>query len=266
MSIVSKMNEYLINKYLEQKFIKDEDKGKKIDEIYKKIFFKSSPAVRKIMHSIYPRDWGSEEIMYFIENFTRSPEYRRENLDQIKGQLKRLCDIDVKIENENFVELVAPKLKIKVATLTGLGYDSEELKKTLLTDDRYGRCHQYSMSIAYGIPDVGNPRVATSWVSYSGRKPTWLHSWVEMDVENGCMCLDATKNAAIKKDEYYSMFHVDSDDVVYRTKDDLEKDGDAIEKMWDYNRLLGKLYLRDRDKAFAILDRVRLNESESVME
>lgn len=81
-------------------------------------------------------------------------------------------------------------------------YDRKELKKELLSNARYGKCHYYAQTEA---PTIKDSRIVTGYMIRGESK--FLHSVIEVPKEDKIMVFDYTKNLCMEKEQYNALYH-----------------------------------------------------------
>jgi hypothetical protein len=129
--------------------------------------------------------------------------------------------------------------KLKFTKLTNimphLNYNT---KKYLMSLDRIGKCHTDSLTIA---KKLNTPcKLVSGFCTMLSKKMPFLHSWVEVELEDGKYVLDSTMNLAMNKKGYYKLFNPKNTIKIDNFK--LKEDCKLIEKTSFINKDL-RMYL-----------------------
>ena len=246
------------NPYLKpyDRFVKPEDKSRKREEI---------------VNAFYANPTFAAYLKYLnATKLTRLP-YLENN---ISGLLDRFTDDEV--SDEEIAELQASIEKRnakKIVSITTEGRDkmtitlkdrvieAERLSHKypliaqyhpdiLTLKGRKGKCHIMGMTIASGLGDDVVMATGTMYTTIPTAK--YLHTWVE-EVDHGEeYCYDFTYNLALKKQDYYYLFHA----VPYEkiTAKQLDEDKYKVMKLLDHEPIYTKLYMSSRAEAMKIAD------------
>lgn len=79
-------------------------------------------------------------------------------------------------------------------------FEDDDIKKELMSNKRYGKCHVQAMRIA---PSIKGARIVTGYVTIAKEKV--LHSTIEYDIDDKTIVLDWTKNLYITKEQYIEL-------------------------------------------------------------
>ncbi len=85
--------------------------------------------------------------------------------------------------------------------------EDQEVKKELLSLERYGHCHRNSIKIARSLypEDKQDAFVVGGKIKINDLDYVY-HSWVEVDKKNHSTVLDYNRNLAMNKEKYYKLF------------------------------------------------------------
>ena len=111
-----------------------------------------------------------------------------------------------------------------------------------------GKCHSMAMAIAQGLEETAS--VVTGSFYTVTPKARFLHSWVEEEIDNETYCYDFTFNIALKKEDYYKLFHVIPYEKISAKQ--LKEDRYTLAKLIAKDETYAKLYLSSRDEAIEI--------------
>lgn len=79
-------------------------------------------------------------------------------------------------------------------------FEDNKVKKELMSNKRYGKCHSKSITIA---PYIKKSKIVTGYITLENTKI--LHSVIEYDEKNKTMVLDWTRNLYISKEQYVEL-------------------------------------------------------------
>ena len=142
-----------------------------------------------------------------------------------KEKKKRMMDLkeldlveDVEFKKDGIV-IKTTEGEIKVIKLTDA---IRELRKDkdIETEKRFSQCHTKSMMISkrLGMPND----IVTGYIYGLSDKSKYVHTWVELQTQGRELVLDYTLNAAINKEGYYMIKHVE--EISRISSEELEED------------------------------------------
>lgn len=90
------------------------------------------------------------------------------------------------------------------------GVDDEETRKDLLSNGRYGHCHEDSLQVMHSLYHISHIKKVSivSGYAYYGEKDYLLHSWVEIEGDSGTVVMDYTNNIIMTKKDYYKLLGI----------------------------------------------------------
>jgi len=145
--------------------------------------------------------------------------------------------IDISYENRDTVTIQLKDKIIEAETLTHRYPKIAEFYPAVLTlDSRKGKCHQASLAIAQGLSD--DCQIATGSFYTITPRARFLHSWVEENIDGETYCYDFTFNIALKKKNYYSLFHIIPYEKISSSQ--FRQDKELVARIVNKNELLEK--------------------------
>ena len=121
----------------------------------------------------------------------------------------------------------------------------------LETSQRHQNCHVDCISLLKNLED--KCKIATGYVTDSGKFAKYLHSWIELDIHGEPFVIDTTRNLLMRKRGYYMVHNIDG--AVYKiSKKTFLKDEQKLSVLTHYNDWFSKLYLANRHQAMQVYD------------
>lgn len=167
----------------------------------------------------YLKSVGATKVdIYNCDIKCRINKWTQSNLDEKykKSLIDELLKLEeyirgIKIDNNskfNIKELIIETKKgsIKVMQLSEMYPKLKGVFPEIESEKRNGKCFDYAYHLSLMIPL--NTKLTTGYVYGYCDKSEYLHSWVEITIDNEEYVIDGTLNAIINKDGYYRMEHV----------------------------------------------------------
>ena len=140
-------------------------------------------------------------------------------------------------------------------TISRYIFENNEIKNELETKKRYRKCHMRSIDLALAI---GDAKVVTGIAKLNGVE--FLHSVVEIMLDNKTLYLDWTRNIMMPQDEYKRLFR-------YReiSKVDIKNIISDIEYIREFNLNIKEYLLfrdelmKDVEKNKSVFQKVKVN-------
>ena len=172
-------------------------KNKGINENTRKELF-------KYKHKIYLKTDKNLSILFAIDNYT----LKKEGI--LQRPINKINEIAFKIKTDNITYNSDTKLyeykeekkdTYHFDTISRYIFENNEIKNELETKKRYRKCHMRSIDLALAI---GDAKVVTGIAKLNGVE--FLHSVVEIMLDNKTLYLDWTRNIMMPQDEYKRLF------------------------------------------------------------
>ena len=137
--------------------------------------------------------WKYDYVRNILANFALNPKEKSKYIINLKNK-KYKC--------------ILPFMTFNFKLLSDLIQD-EKVKENLLSENRYGKCHQNSIYVAKGF-DNTNDESLTVYIVGGMQKANELdsayHSWVELIYPDREYVVDYNANLIINKKDYYKIF------------------------------------------------------------
>ena len=172
-------------------------KNKGINETTRKELF-------KYKHKIYLKTDKNLSILFAIDNYT----LKKEGI--LQRPINKINEIAFKIKTDNITYNSDTKMyeykeekkdTYHFDTISRYIFENNEIKNELETKKRYRKCHMRSIDLALAI---GDAKVVTGIAKLNGVE--FLHSVVEIMLDNKTLYLDWTRNIMMPQDEYKRLF------------------------------------------------------------
>ena len=172
-------------------------KNKGINENTRKELF-------KYKHKIYLKTDKNLSILFAIDNYT----LKKEGI--LQRPINKINEIAFKIKTNNITYNSDTKMyeykeekkdTYHFDTISRYIFENNEIKNELETKKRYRKCHMRSIDLALAI---GDAKVVTCIAKLNGVE--FLHSVVEIMLDNKTLYLDWTRNIMMPQDEYKRLF------------------------------------------------------------
>lgn len=172
-------------------------KNKGINENTRKELF-------KYKHKIYLKTDKNLSILFAIDNYT----LKKEGI--LQRPINKINEIAFKIKTDNITYNSDTKMyeykeekkdTYHFDTISRYIFENSEIKNELETKKRYRKCHMRSIDLALAI---GDAKVVTGIAKLNGVE--FLHSVVEIMLDNKTLYLDWTRNIMMPQDEYKRLF------------------------------------------------------------
>lgn len=172
-------------------------KNKGINENTRKELF-------KYKHKIYLKTDKNLSILFAIDNYT----LKKEGI--LQRPINKINEIAFKIKTNNITYNSDTKMyeykeekmdTYHFDTISRYIFENNEIKNELETKKRYRKCHMRSIDLALAI---GDAKVVTGIAKLNGVE--FLHSIVEIMLDNKTLYLDWTRNIMMPQDEYKRLF------------------------------------------------------------
>lgn len=172
-------------------------KNKGINETTRKELF-------KYKHKIYLKTDKNLSILFAIDNYT----LKKEGI--LQRPINKINEIAFKIKTNNITYNSDTKMyeykeekkdTYHFDTISRYIFENPEIKNELETKKRYRKCHMRSIDLALAI---GDAKVVTGIAKLNGVE--FLHSIVEIMLDNKTLYLDWTRNIMMPQDEYKRLF------------------------------------------------------------
>ena len=172
-------------------------KNKGINENTRKELF-------KYKHKIYLKTDKNLSILFAIDNYT----LKKEGI--LQRPINKINEIAFKIKTDNITynsdtNMYEYKEEKKDTyhfdIISRYIFENNEIKNELETKKRYRKCHMRSIDLALAI---GDAKVVTGIAKLNGVE--FLHSVVEIMLDNKTLYLDWTRNIMMPQDEYKRLF------------------------------------------------------------
>lgn len=172
-------------------------KNKGINENTRKELF-------KYKHKIYLKTDKNLSILFAIDNYT----LKKEGI--LQRPINKINEIAFKIKTDNITYNSDTKMyeykeekkdTYHFDTISRYIFENNEIKNELETKKRYRKCHMRSIDLALAI---GDAKVVTGIAKLNGVE--FLHSVVEIMLDNKTLYLDWTRNIMMPQDEYKRLF------------------------------------------------------------
>lgn len=172
-------------------------KNKGINETTRKELF-------KYKHKIYLKTDKNLSILFAIDNYT----LKKEGI--LQRPINKINEIAFKIKTDNITYNSDTKMyeykegkkdTYHFDTISRYIFENNEIKNELETKKRYRKCHMRSIDLALAI---GDAKVVTGIAKLNGVE--FLHSIVEIMLDNKTLYLDWTRNIMMPQDEYKRLF------------------------------------------------------------
>lgn len=172
-------------------------KNKGINENTRKELF-------KYKHKIYLKTDKNLSILFAIDNYT----LKKEGI--LQRPINKINEIAFKIKTDNITYNSDTKMyeykeekkdTYHFDTISRYIFENPEIKNELETKKRYRKCHMRSIDLALAI---GDAKVVTGIAKLNGVE--FLHSVVEIMLDNKTLYLDWTRNIMMSQDEYKRLF------------------------------------------------------------
>ena len=128
-------------------------------------------------------------------------------------------------------------------------FEDMKLFPDIETEQRHQRCHIDSVELAKGLKD--KTRVATGYAYTFGKGDKFLHSWVEIYLQNKPFVIDTTRNLLMERKGYYYIRNIRG--PVYKISNTTITKEEHI--FWELQKKypwLIKLYLANRHQALQV--------------
>ncbi len=136
-----------------------------------------------------------------IERFTKLQEMKI--FTKLLKMIYKRANIDLnKITYNKEIKQFEYRDNDKVITFDRLSdyFSDKDIKRELMSNKRYGKCHIQAINIA---PSIKGSRIVTGYVTTENSKV--LHSIIEYDIDNKTVVLDWTRNLCTNKDQYVEL-------------------------------------------------------------
>ena len=158
----------------------------------------------KYKHKIYLKTDKNLSILFAIDNYT----LKKEGI--LQRPINKINEIAFKIKTNNITYNSDTKMyeykeekkdTYHFDTISRYIFENNEIKNELETKKRYRKCHMRSIDLALAI---GDAKVVTGIAKLNGVE--FLHSVVEIMLDNKTLYLDWTRNIMMPQDEYKRLF------------------------------------------------------------
>ena len=226
-------------------------KNKGINENTRKELF-------KYKHKIYLKTDKNLSILFAIDNYT----LKKEGI--LQRPINKINEIAFKIKTDNITYNSDTKMyeykeekkdTYHFDTISRYIFENNEIKNELETKKRYRKCHMRSIDLALAI---GDAKVVTGIAKLNGVE--FLHSVVEIMLDNKTLYLDWTRNIMMPQDEYKRLFRyreiskVDAKNII----SDIEYVGAFNLNIEEYLLFRDEL-MKDVEKNKSVFQKVKVN-------
>ena len=190
-------------------------KSQEIDDNFSELYntFGISPAIQYIKENGATwLDMHSFNTLYVINEWTKKTTKESTMRDLFASLALEPDVLTCEIRNSKFWKTAELYLKKKEATIKAVPFsqafkDTVSLFPDIETEKREGTCGEKSLDISRFL-DIPNEVVTGYCYGYTDQA-IYLHSWVEIELNQKDYVIDGTLNAIINKDGYYYLRHVE---------------------------------------------------------
>lgn len=147
----------------------------------------------------------NSDFMFFSNVDTKNRRYSNSIDKLVEFTLSKNCTKNIEQLNEHQYKLKVTDSKSIIFSLLSDIVEDESLKELLLTEERYGYCHEFARVMTKMHYELFKDKVKL----VSGKIKTndidsFYHSWVEIDEVD--KVIDFNNNIVIGKDDFYDLF------------------------------------------------------------
>ena len=239
---------------LDSRFLKPDNKSAKREEDIYAAF--DNTTMKNVLK--YLRAKGLAKIVYLdnnitgiIDRFTDDSVTDDELNKVILGVKERHSKaiVDIVMQDRDTITIKLKDRDIEASRLTHTYPKVAEYYPAVLTmESRKGNCHAMSIAIASGLDD--DTIIATGSMYHLTPRAKFLHSWVEETRDGVEYCHDYTYNLSIKKQDYYSLFHIKPYEKIPAKQ--YRQDVPYVARLIDKDITYAKMYLSSREEALKL--------------
>lgn len=134
-----------------------------------------------------------ETLVSELDSFTENPQIKAKHITYDKKTQK------YKLKEKNFGFFTFDLLSDLIC--------DEQIKQKLLSDSRYGECHDNSLMIANSFTETDKKNIYVVSGKFKTNEIDYFdHSWVEIDNKN--VVIDFNHNIVMNRDKYYKLFEI----------------------------------------------------------